>query len=108
VFLSTAAPGGDEEGDIETKLLDVMLYCEACANVLFTKKVWQDARALRIEMDPEDANSGEGKAARSEVISFGVAARAKRWGITPRKPAGRCAHWESCGGKIRMKQGDYS
>ena len=60
-----------------------MLYCEECANALFTKKVWQDAKALRVEMDLEDANSAEGKEARSEVINFSIALRAKRWGIIP-------------------------
>ena len=83
VFFSAPGLGGTEKGDTEIKPLDAMLYCEECANALFTKKVWQDAKALRVEMDLEDANSAEGKEARSEVINFSIALRAKRWGIIP-------------------------
>jgi hypothetical protein len=65
----------------ETSELGTVLYCEGCANTLFTADVWQEAKALEVKMDAEDLQSPEGREARSEVIDFSVALRAKRRGF---------------------------
>jgi hypothetical protein len=83
VFFTAPGPAGMEKGDIECKLLDAMLYCEECADALFTEKVWKDAKALRVDIAAEDVNGAEGKEARFEVIDFSIALRAKRGGLTP-------------------------
>jgi len=76
----TTGRGGIEKGDGSTRCLGAMLYCDRCAEALFTKKVWEEATALRTEMNPEEVHSQEGRAARSEVIDFSIALRAKRQG----------------------------
>jgi len=83
VFFTAPGPAGMEKGDIECKEVGGMLYCEECADALFTEKVWKDAKALRVDIAPEDVNSAEGKEARFEVIDFSIALRAKRGGLTP-------------------------
>jgi len=88
VFFGAPGPGGTEDGDIESKLLDVMLYCESCAHGLFTKKVWEEAKPLRVDMAPEDADDATGREARSEVIDFSIALRAKHRGLTPSEARG--------------------
>jgi len=55
VFFST--PGPAEARDIECKPLNVRLYCDGCADALFAEGVCTNARQLRVEMPPEDANS---------------------------------------------------
>jgi hypothetical protein len=83
LFFSAPGPGGTEDGDIESKPLGVMLYCEDCADTLFTEKVWEDAKPLRIEMTPEHVDDPEGKAARFEAIDFSIALREKSRGVAP-------------------------
>ena len=82
VFFTAPGPAGMEKGDIERNLLDAMLYCEKCGDALFTEKVWKNAKALRVDIAPEDVNGTEGKEARFEVIDFSIALRAKRGGLT--------------------------
>ena len=91
VFFTAPGPAGMEKGDIECKQLDAMLYCEECADALFTEKIWKDAKALRVDIAPEDVDGVEGKEARFEVIDFSIALRAKRDGLTPSE-ARRDAH----------------
>jgi hypothetical protein len=83
VFFSTEGPGACEAGDVQCKELDAVLCCDQCASALFTREVWSNATALRIEMPPEDVDGPEGKKARFEVIESGVAIRMKRLGMTP-------------------------
>ena len=51
LFFSTSATKGTEKGDTGVRCLGAMLYCDDCVSALFTKKVWEDAKDLRIEMD---------------------------------------------------------
>jgi hypothetical protein len=83
VFFSAPGPSTAEAGDVEHKLLDAMLYCEQCANSLFTDGVWANAKMLRIEMSPEDVSSPSGREAKAEVIDFSIALRMKRLGMAP-------------------------
>lgn len=83
VFFAAPGPAGIEKGDIERKPLGAMLYCEECAETLFTQKAWKDAKALRVDIAPEDVSGAEGKKAQFEVIDFSIALRAKRGGLTP-------------------------
>jgi hypothetical protein len=74
--------GVPQKKDIESRELGALLYCEECANVLFTDRIWDNAKPLRVEMTPEDAHSAEGRDARSEVIDFSIALAAKRRGVS--------------------------
>jgi hypothetical protein len=83
VFLATTAPGSFEAGDSEIRRLDIALYCEACASAVFTEKVWDQAKDLRVEMELQDTTTSDGRQARLEVLDFAIALPAKRRGITP-------------------------
>jgi hypothetical protein len=83
LFLATTTPGSFEKGDTEIRKLDIALYCSGCASAAFTKKVWDEARALRVEMDSQDTTTLEGRQARSEVLDFAIALPAKRRGLSP-------------------------
>ena len=67
-----------------------LLYCEECANALFTKKVWEDAKPVKVELQPDDVDPGKCNEARTAVINVGVTLRQKRLGITPSQ-----AFWEA-------------
>ena len=88
-FISTGTgladiPGREgQDSKNEISELGTILYCEECASALFTTKVWQEAKALEVEMDADDLQSTEGKEARFEVIGFSIALRAKRRGFSP-------------------------
>jgi len=81
-YFVAIGPGGVEAADRSAECLGGVFYCDRCGDTLFTDTVWEKAAPVRIEMDPDDVNTVEGKAARSEVIAFGIALPAKRrgWG----------------------------
>ena len=83
VFFTGAGNDGIEKDDIERKPLSAMLYCEECADALFTEEVWKNAKALRVDMPQAEVECAEGRAARFEVIDFSIALRARRSGSTP-------------------------
>ena len=86
--LGTATAGQKAAAQCRATELGTMLYCDGCGDVVFTEKVWKEAKALRVEMDPEDINTPEGWQARSEVVYSSIALRAKRRGYNSERTRG--------------------
>lgn len=65
----------------EGQELGAMIFCERCANGLFTGQVWSMARVLTVNIDPDHAYARAQQGPRTDVINFGIALRAKRLGF---------------------------
>jgi hypothetical protein len=83
VFFTADVSDGLKQDDVERNLLSAMLYCEECADALFTKEVWKNSIPLRVDISQAEADCVEGRAGLFEVIDFSIALRAKSSGRTP-------------------------
>jgi hypothetical protein len=84
---TTTIPTGDgylvfsEATDMFGTVVGTELFCENCANGLFTDEIWATAKPTSVEIDLGGGVAGV-RQAQKQVINFSIAIRAKRRGLT--------------------------
>jgi len=72
-----AIPGVSMPGTV----VGTLLYCEYCANALFTDEIWADARQIAVGFDDPEIDIAKVMQAQRQATNYSIAMRAKLRGL---------------------------